>query len=454
MAIIKSSCFALALTALLSPVAMGQTSLNYDQCKRVTDLRDKDNNNNNQDQSFSTNREGSQRRTYGNLCTGSTIYSTLTGTTSSQTGTGDIPSRIGDPFRRFCDLIDKYPNVYSLMATGNSPHTVFAPTDAAFAKIDGLLSRLDEQRVLELHILPQARLTNDLRCGQTYRTLNTQQDRRSNQRSKTRCINAARAQQIGPGNTRNGLSPTIGVPDNIFNAQQYEYQTEFVLNFDSASSSDTTKYTFSQDVIACNGVIHVVDEVLIPGPQGFNGIGSGIGGGIRDNSNYYRSKGAAQYYGSQYYGSKGSSSSGYYYGAGSNTGPANLPAPSDYYGYRASSYYSYYGKSAKKAKKAKKGKGMKARPELYNGNNRNRNAYYSSSYGPLRKLNVEAKAAADEESVVVVEEPDEMFMTDAEFFGTEGLIEDASEVGESDLDNRKRRLEAMLEPDGKITTSA
>ena len=62
MAIIKHSCFALVLSALLSSVVEGQTGINFDVCKRQFDTRFTDDNNGNDD-SFDTNREGSQRRT-------------------------------------------------------------------------------------------------------------------------------------------------------------------------------------------------------------------------------------------------------------------------------------------------------------------------------------------------------------------------------------------------------
>lgn len=441
MAIIKNSSFALVLTALLSPIVMGN-NINFDTCKRQIDQRNRDNNNDGQDQSFDSNRSGSQRRTYGNLCTGSRQYNP-TGTTDDQQGVGNIDSRNQDPFRRFCDLIDRFPNVFDLMAKGNAPHTVFAPTDAAFSKIDGLLGRLDDQRVLELHILGQARLTQDLKCGQTYRTLNTQQDRRSRQRSKTRCISAGRSQQIGPGNSKNGLNPVIGQPNNLFNAEQFESQERFVLNFNN-DNDDNNKRTFSQDVISCNGVIHVVNEVLLPGPQGFSNSGRsyyGGGGGYGSKASNYPS----------YYGSKGSSGR-YYGGSGKGIGNGN-------------SYYSrggsaYYGKSSKKSKGYKGTKGYKG-AGVYNsgyGNQRSGNygssygaSYYGSSQGYYRMLEADMTDEVDLDA-------DERYMSDAEFFGIEGLMEDPAEFesvieqeNEADHENRKLRLEAMLEYDGKIT---
>lgn len=249
----KRSSF--AVVALLSLAANAQNSnINFAQCAVTEDTRTQQTGN-----TFSDGLDGSERRTYGILCSGSKEIG------STDTTTTDIESRNGDPFRRFCDMIDKYENVQQLMATGNSPHTVFAPTDAAFSKIEGMLDRIDEQRMLELHILGQARLKRDLRCGQTYRTINTRQDRRNNQRSKTQCISGERSQQLGPGNTVNGLRPTIGNPTGIFPVDEFYQQRQFDLV--SYISGNNVISSFSSDIIACNGVIHVVDEVLLPGGQ-------------------------------------------------------------------------------------------------------------------------------------------------------------------------------------------
>lgn len=252
----RSSSAVVLLAALLSSTANGQNSnINFQPCGKTVDTRARQNNG-----QFDENLTGSQRRTYGNLCSGSMPFGT---TTTTET---PISARNSDPFRRFCDLIDRYPNVQALMATGNSPHTVFAPTDAAFAKVDGLISRVDEQRLLELHILGQARLKRDLRCGQTYRSINTRQDQRNTQRSKTECVSAGRAQQLGPGNTVNGLRPNMGSPNGVFNRDEFQHQNSFNIVVDSTDIPDNINTDlFSSDVVSCNGVIHVVDEVLLPG---------------------------------------------------------------------------------------------------------------------------------------------------------------------------------------------
>lgn len=331
-----------------------------------------------------------------------------------------MESRIGHPFRILCDVIDRNPNVLALMATGNSPHTIFAPTDAAFAKVDGLISRVNEQKLIELHILPQARLTRDLRCGQTYRTLNTNQSRRDNQRSKTRCINAARSQQLGPGNIVNGLKPTIGVPDNVFRVDEFQTQRNFDINVNiNEGSTDADRQTFSQDVISCNGVIHVVDEVLLPGGQNAFRFSGNTHGTANYNSGHSHSHGIGTYggYGYASYGYGRYGGYGRYYGRYGN--------------------HNDLGHSHLKSGKGSKGfKGIKA-ARRYSPYAYNYGAYGNVAYGNggfFRKLGDEAAAG------------DKDYMSDAEFFGTSGMKNKAT-VSE---DDRKRRLEALLEPDGNI----
>lgn len=384
MAIIQRSKFALLLAAMLSASVSGQSNINFDPCELTEDTRSVGT-------GFSTGNEGSERRTYGNLCAGTDA--------DDASDDKDIDSRIGHPFREFCALIDRYENVKALLSTGNSPHTVFAPTDAAFSKVRGLIDRVDEQRLLELHILPQARLTRDLRCGQTYRTINTQQDRRNNQRSKTRCINAMRAQQLGPGNVVNGLKPTIGVPRNVFARDEFD-QEMFKLSIND-NAGDGEKETFSEDVVSCNGVIHVVDEVLLPG-----------GANAFRNAPYYGGPGPNAYYGA---GHGGPSTPNYYGGSSHSHGPGYY---SGYYGVPPPP--PYYGGYPPPRRGGKGAKGFRPRP----------NPFF------FRKLEGEEGADADEK-----------FMTDAEFFGTAGA-EDGS--AQEETANRKRRLEALLEADGTV----
>jgi len=421
MAIFKQSTFSLVLVALISSTAYG--NINFMQCD-PDEGTDAANVRSTSGGTFNNGLEGNERTTYGNLCGGTAPFSQ----NGVRSDNKDIDSRVGHSFARFCDLIDRWTAVQNLMFRGQSPHTVFAPTDAAFSKVDGLLTRVNELRLLELHILPQARLTQDLRCGQTYRTINTLQDRRNNQRSKTRCVNAGTSQQLGPGNTINGLRPTIGQPPNMFKTAEFTSQDEFVVNVNDNQNDANDKETFSQNVMACNGIIHVVDEILLPGNiNDFSTAGVAYGGysGLAYGGSYYNGEPHAHQS---------------YYGA----------APAYYNGVNSAVYYGsvYYGKGSKGGKgysRGGRGRGKGGKGYGYNRRSgpRPRPYYYGNYYN--RNLKAGEKGS------------DEKPMSDAEFFGTGGLADIEAKIesvkdefAEKPDENRKRRLEAMLEPDGSI----
>jgi len=417
MAMFKKSTFSLVLLALTASTANGD--INFMQCNNDNSQLTADSIRSAAGTGFTTALEGSERTTYSNLCggTGSFVQDQTSSTNNN------IDARVGHPFSKFCDLIDRWDSVQNLLSRGQAPHTVFAPTDAAFSKVEGLITRVNELRLLELHILPQARLAKDLRCGQTYRTLNTLQDRRNNQRSKTRCVSALRSQQLGPGNTINGLRPTMGVPNNIFRVAEFGGQDDFLVSINDNQATAADRETFSQDVVSCNGVIHVVDEVLLPG-----------------NANDFTLAGVnPPPYGYNQYSAYAPSYQGYmgsYYGGGGNYygGPSQGVVGAVYY-----NSYSYYGlKNSKAFKGGKGGKGGKGfrgprrRPYYYNNPN-----YY------FRNL----KGVGSEEKT----------MSDADFFGVDGLADIEAKIesvkdefAEKPDENRKRRLEAMLEADGSV----
>jgi len=384
-AILSTAAF---LQSVVLPVEAGYnqggqgfgSSIQFDTCACVTSdfaVNQDDNNRCNPDENMS----GSQARTWQNLCGGSRGNNgsfdddfTNSNSQASDNDNGDqdffsIPQRVGDPFRDLCRLIGQYPNVRELLGRGISPHTIFAPTDSAFTKVSGVIGALDEQKLLEIHILPQARLTYDLTCGQTYRTLNTDNNRNNVQRIKTKCVTAANTQVLGPGNYKTGQKPTIGVPNNVFNANEFENQFQFAITVqDELSDSDNAgdfNLLFSQDVISCNGVIHVVDNVILPGnsqPQNAYNGRNYYGSTYRSGGGYYGGNSGgttrSHYYGSgnQYYGGgKGTS----YYSGGKGT--------SYYSGGKGTSYYSgsgkgsggYYHRGGKGSKGGKGGKGSK-----------------------------------------------------------------------------------------------
>jgi len=183
--------------------------------------------------------------------------------TESETGDYNGPVFI-DPsvsFTTLCDLIDNTPDIKKYIGEGVTGHTIFAPTDAAFAEISGYIPGLDAlemQHLLQLHILGDTYLTTSLTCGKMYGTLNL--DLSTQQRSQTTCGGvASSAFQIGGGNVDDNF-PEIGNPIDVFNAFEfYAFSDTFALRMKLFG------HRFSADVVGCNGVIHVVDNVLLPG---------------------------------------------------------------------------------------------------------------------------------------------------------------------------------------------
>merc|ERR1712238_357595 len=124
-------------------------------------------------------------------------------------------------------------------------------------------------------ILPEARLKFDLHCGKTIRTLYTDLLATGNNNNN---------------NNGNSLSASGG-----------------------GDNEKGFNYLFSADVISCNGIIHVVDNVILPGSTGFGGtvgygggaVGSGYYGGGQSSTWSYHGGGKGviqQHRGSSYYG--------------------------------------------------------------------------------------------------------------------------------------------------------
>jgi len=498
------------------------SSIQFDKCACVTsdfNIGQDDNNRCEPDEK----RSGSQARTWQNICGGSRGNNgsfnddfVNSNSDNSDQNTGDldffnIPQRVGDPFREFCRLIGQYPNVRELLGRGVSPHTIFAPTDSAFTKVNGIVGSLDEQKLLEIHILPQARLTYDLHCGQTYKTLNTDNNRNNVQKIKTKCVTAANTQVLGPGNYKTGQKPTIGVPNNVFNAQEFENQFQFSITVqDELSESDNAgdfNLLFSQDVISCNGVIHVIDNVILPGnsfPQNaFNGNsyygstyrsgGGYYGGGSSRGSGYYGS--TSHYYGggkgSSYYG--GGKGTSYYSGSGKGSGGYYGGSSGYGKGTGKGSYGSYGGKGGKGSKSggydSKSRKGNKGSNRGYGkgtgkgsgygkgtgkgsgyGGGYYGGGYYGGSSGGYyrRDLESEQKEGDYQEGNFGDYEAEYADFLSPDFEGSELYGSEENKVEDKETEQqvagaaarkasiaekfkgRKRRLEALLEPDGNI----
>lgn len=110
--------------------------------------------------------------------------------------------------------------------SGDGPFTVFAPDNNAFAKLpDSVVSLLEDEDVLAnvllYHVVLEKLLSTDLECKELVQMANERDTR-------TICRNHDIFQK-GAGNT-------------------FEDKPQIIVT----------------DIMACNGVIHVVDEVILP----------------------------------------------------------------------------------------------------------------------------------------------------------------------------------------------
>ena len=134
-----------------------------------------------------------------------------------------------------CDLFTKWaPEVYEAASTDY--YTLFAPSDVAFEKIsgpltDGSLSDEEIGAIFFYHATEGFVMMKDLVCGEKIEMAMAGN-------SRTKCTDGGATMfQMGGGNRSNNLFPVI----------------------DDA------------DIMACNGIIHLVSEVMLPNfiPEGF-----------------------------------------------------------------------------------------------------------------------------------------------------------------------------------------
>lgn len=99
-------------------------------------------------------------------------------------------------------------------------------------------------------------------------------------------MTASQAEVLGPGNYKIGKRPVIGTPERVFNGWRFSGQQQFTnlnvqtfsggTNNNNAGLSATeenngeTVFGFSENVISCNGVIQVVNHVILPGNTNTN----------------------------------------------------------------------------------------------------------------------------------------------------------------------------------------
>eukprot|EP00536_Pseudo-nitzschia_multiseries_P010833 jgi/Psemu1/289316/fgenesh1_pg.347_\ len=233
-----------------------------------------------------TGGDGNAYRTYEILCDKSYDSATTTSTDLSST-----IAKSGATFTTLCGLLEKGPfvttsgtiDILKYIGEGVNRHTFFAPTDAAFNKNQLLVDELAKlalqtdaasvaaydtvvSAILQLHMLPDTYLLENLHCDGVYESLNLSGLSASMQYSKTKCRGPVSSPtQIGGGNTMQSEQPAIGSPVNVF------AETAFTAAVTGTTFSypATTTGLFAANVVGCNGVIHVVDNLLISGNMAF-----------------------------------------------------------------------------------------------------------------------------------------------------------------------------------------
>jgi len=260
-----------------------------------------------------------------------TIYSILfEDRDSTANATGFI---VNPNFTTLCTLLESQTVVKNLLNQDSGRYTFFAPDNTALAGVTGLgLTPAEIQRILETHIIDTPILLKDLPCGECLCTVEGGTLCRT--RTRTLCHTAGTTFQVGGGNTGVGgvqEFPQIGQP---LGPTQVFYQgfdeatvgaavTAWGTGNDNIIQGNNQGY-FSVDAVACNGIIHAVNKLILPGVGGNQQCGTSAGGkGSKGGkgSAYYGGKGSAYYGGPDgYYGGKGAKGYGGYGGYGGFNG--------------------------------------------------------------------------------------------------------------------------------------
>jgi len=220
-------------------------------------------------------------------------------------------------FSTLCTLLNQTSEVKNLLNNTSSRLTFFAPANAAFVGVNtASFTPAQIRAILQTHILPNPKLTTDLPCGECQCTMEGAGiTNLCRTRTRTVCTTAGSAFQVGGGNTGPGgvqEFPRIGQPLDASTAFENQVNTgdtnkPWGAGNDNIILSNNQGY-FSENAVACNGIIHAVNKIIMPGVGGnqqcggYGGKGSkgGKGGGY-----YLGGKGSGYYFGgkgSGYYG--------------------------------------------------------------------------------------------------------------------------------------------------------
>lgn len=149
-----------------------------------------------------------------------------------------------DNLMNFCGLIDATDT--GSVFGDEKDLTVFAPIDTAVTSMD-LPAALDDEKLIEVvlfHVHKGALLAEEMECSAGYNMLEME----SGKDSRTICVDFIPVFQKGGGNSE-GFEPAI----------------------------------MSTDIVACNGVVHTVDKVLLP--NGFQEYEITSGSGSASSAN-------------------------------------------------------------------------------------------------------------------------------------------------------------------------
>mmetsp|Transcript_20501 Transcript_20501/g.23022 ORF Transcript_20501/g.23022 Transcript_20501/m.23022 type:complete len:357 (-) Transcript_20501:250-1320(-) len=213
-------------------------------------------------------------------------------------------------FKTLCTLLNQTTEVKNILNNTSSRLTFFAPANAAFVGVNtASFTPAQIKAVLQTHILPKPKLLKDLPCGECQCTMEGGGPCRT--RTRTVCPNAGNTYQVGGGNTGPGgvqEFPEIGQP--LGPTQVFLNNGGYWGPGNNNIIRTNEEGHFSEDAVACNGIIHAVDKLIMPGVNGRNpqcGTTPGGKGDKGSKSNYggYGGKGTKGYGGYGRYGGKG-----------------------------------------------------------------------------------------------------------------------------------------------------
>eukprot|EP00751_Fragilariopsis_kerguelensis_P044875 CAMPEP_0170994892 /NCGR_PEP_ID=MMETSP0736-20130129/11230_1 /TAXON_ID=186038 /ORGANISM="Fragilariopsis kerguelensis, Strain L26-C5" /LENGTH=252 /DNA_ID=CAMNT_0011420869 /DNA_START=99 /DNA_END=854 /DNA_ORIENTATION=- len=202
-----------------------------------------------------------------------TIYSLLCQNKLEVTAAKPDPfttTKISPNFTTLCGLLNSssQSEVKNLLDNTSARITFFAPADAAFVGVDTTGGDPDQiKAVLETHILPNPKLLKDLPCDECQCTIEGGWPCRT--RTRTVCTTADSTFQVGGGNTGPGgvqEFPEIGQP--LGPTQVFLNNGGYWGPGNNNIIRTNEEGRFSEDAVACNGIIHAVNKLIMPGVNG------------------------------------------------------------------------------------------------------------------------------------------------------------------------------------------